>query len=146
MSSPREFFAATKSGSVYRVYIADDSDAVMEKIAQATTQSGGLDIGTRLQGGYHVGVTNWGLTKYSASFRDGMPMQAGKSNHRQWGGQTSCIAALFLDKAKALECVEADELQPWDARWTAVTKETLEAIRGMNPLIVLDDDIPLVRK
>ena len=145
MDSTEEFFAVTENGSVYHVYmVSDGSEAIIEKIAQATTQSDGLAIGTKLTGGYHVGVTNWGLTKYTASIRGGKPVPARLTTTNRQGGTTSRIVALFLDRNEALECVEDEGLHPWDNRWIITTKKTFEAIGMDHSCIVFDGNIPLI--
>lgn len=142
-----EFYGVTRSGSVYRVYVeADGSRAVIEKIAEASGQQGGLAIGTKLEGAYYAGITNSGLVQYMASIRDDKPVPAMYITNNRWGGQTTPLVALFLDEAKARKCAEVPNLQPWDERWTSETKETLDAIRAWNnPRIVLDPDVPIVR-
>lgn len=54
-----------------------------------------------------------------------------------WGGHTSYIIALFLDKDEALDCFKYGSVEQCDPRWKEQTKKTLEAIGDNHPVFIL---------
>ncbi len=139
MERIHEFFVVTKT-SVYRV--SDEKDEhgwpIVEKIALAGESK--IGIGERLEGGYLVGVTRWGgIILYNEDHpRKERRQTAAMVNTFFHGGKTSPIAALFLNKEEAAECLKAENRQKFDARWEEQTKNVLESIGNDHQVFIVD--------
>lgn len=130
MKTIHQFFAVTSSQSLYRVSDEIDPEThepIVEKLALLGKSR--MVVGGRLRHGNLVGITNCLLmfvtdkhnhTAYSVS-----------SNYL--GANSSPIIALFLDEARARECLTSEQLQPWDPRWQDATTAVLQAIGRDHP-------------
>jgi len=54
-------------------------------------------------------------------------------NTQWWGGCTSPIVAMFLDRQLAADCAKTDNLHPCDERWQEQTIQTLKEIGEEHP-------------
>jgi len=54
-------------------------------------------------------------------------------NTRYWGGNTSDIIGLFLERKDAEACFQVGNLIPLDPRWRTQTIATLQAIGSEHP-------------
>ena len=136
-----EFFAVTMT-SVYHVTDRKDEDniPIVEKIALKGESS--IPIGSRLLGGHLVGITEIGIILYYEDYSPwtGAPertQRAMQVNTRMWGGKTSPIVSLFLDKKEALSCLESESLEEFDSRWKKQTEEVLEVIGKDHPTFIV---------
>jgi hypothetical protein len=136
LETVHEFFAVTET-SVYRV--ADEKDAngipIVEKIV--LREKSKIPVGGRLRNGNLVGIMKERIVLY---FRDHRPdgnevLRPEEAN--EWGGGTSPIIALFLNKEEAMNCSNSVDLKPWDQRWKKQTRETLTAIGDNHPVFML---------
>lgn len=134
-----EIFAVTKT-SVYSVKDERDENGVpiVEKIAVRGRSR--VAVGQRLRDGSYAGITPEGIILYE----DDHPRHLGRPHHRPeevstafYGGHTSPIVALFLDKDRAMACFDSEGLMPSDPRWEAETKEALSSIGDNNPVLVI---------
>ena len=121
-----EFYAVTVT-SVYRVTDKTDELGVpiVEKIALNSNSR--VAIGERLRGGTRVCVSPDGIILYNEN----------NENHPSPnGGRTSPIIALFLDRERAMECLESEKS---DSRWEEETKKVLNRIKD-NPVFIISYD------
>lgn len=130
-----KFFAVTET-SVYSVSDERDEKGVpiVEKIALRGESK--VAIGQRLSGGQYVGVTPEGIIFYDQDHLRNPPQKPEYVNIAFYGGHTSLIVALFLDKEEAMKCHNSKDHKPSDSRWEDKTKEVLNAI-GDNHLIFI---------
>ena len=141
-----KFFAVTMT-SVYLV--SDDKDEnnypIVEKIALRGQSR--VPVGERLKGGNLVGVTSEGIILYYEEHpsHPGEPYQdPGEVNIRFWGGHTSPIIALFLDKDEAMSCFNENNLRAGDSRWRKQTQEVLDSIGKNHPIFVVSRYYPVL--
>ena len=126
MEEIHQFYAVTKSGSLYLV--SDEIDPkshcpIVEKIDQ--THVGHFGVGGRLRNGNLVGITHAGIVLF---ITDKHNHTAEYVNTAYWGGTTSPIIGLFMSEVKARECFNSNDLQVFDNRWINETNEVLGAI------------------
>lgn len=134
-----EFFAVTET-SVYSVKDERDENRfpIVEKIALRGESK--VTVGRRLRNGYYVGVTPWGIVLYNQDHpreAGGSPQKPEEVNIVFYGGHTSPIVALFLDKEEALKCHNSEDPKPSDLRWQKETKEVLDAIGENHPVFIV---------
>lgn len=133
-----EFYAVTRT-SVYRVTDEiQDNFPLVEKIA--LKGESGLKVGSRLRNGRYVGVMKYAICLYDLSPSRGMQPPDMVST-RSWGGTTTPITALFLDRDEALLCLEISDRMDWDQRWQRQTREVIGAIGSKHPVFVLGSDL-----
>ncbi|MCK5212140.1 hypothetical protein KAJ89_05550 [Candidatus Parcubacteria bacterium] len=138
-----EFFAVTTT-SLYRVSDERDKESsfpIVEKIAIKPGKKSGVSVGTRLKNGHLIGVTPKGIILYDEDHpRSGQRQKPEMVNTAFWGGHTSPIVALFIDKNEAIACLNAkNTIDPSD--WVRKTDETLKAISNSNSIFVLSSFI-----
>ena len=143
----QEFFAVTMT-SVYRVGAIKNEhrQPTVEKIALR----GGsvIGIGSQLTGGSVVGITKLGILLYQQDYD---PFSGRKRlqrpeevNTTYWGGMTSSIVALFLDRDEALACfnelADCICLTNCDPQWQEKTEAVLMAIGNGHPVFIISAD------
>jgi len=131
------FFAVTKT-SVYRVESEKDEnrDPIVEKIALRGVSR--LSVGGRLHNGDFVGIMKAGLVLYIEDHpKSGRIQKPEEVNTAFWGGHTSAIVGLFLEKDDAMNCNHTPFLQICDPRWRKETEKTLRAIGENHPVFIL---------
>ncbi len=143
----QEFFAVTMT-SVYHVSATKDerSQPIVEKIALRGESA--IGIGNRLTGGSVVGITRLGILLYLedySPYSDHKRLQRPEEvNTTYWGGMTSSIVALFLDKDEALACfselADCICLTKCDPQWQKQTEAVLVAIGNEHPVFVISAD------
>lgn len=113
--------------SVYRAFVTDSQQALLEKIALRGESS--IRVGGTLNIGTVVAITaDYGFQRYDRykSYRvDGV-------NSIHWGGGTNRIIALFKNMDSALHCFETNNLYYWDERFL---DSTIEVITEIGPEI-----------
>ncbi|MAF20070.1 MAG: hypothetical protein CMI55_00100 [Parcubacteria group bacterium] len=130
-----EFFAVTTT-SVYCV--SDEREEktgfpIVEKIAMKKGVESRISVGGRLKKGHFVGITQHGIGLYDEDHpRAGKRQTINNVNTLFWGGHTSAIVALFLNKKEAIVCLNS-EVSP-DLTWEDKTKETLKVIGYKHPV------------
>lgn len=126
----KEFFAVTET-SVYHV-VSDPLSAT--KIALSGESWAG--VGYQMTGGQMLSVglmlirfipEGGGLTTFQRNL--------GQVNMGYWGGNSSRIVALFLNRKKALACLGISPRGVYDKRWKLETNEVLKAIGEDHPNI-----------
>lgn len=135
-----EFYAVTISGSLYRVSDKLDTQTfspIVEKIGLKGESR--IAVGERLTGGSMVGLTKYGLQMYSPDSHSRIPSLI---NNKMFGGKSSPIVALFLDKDDAEKCLYSPSLQEFDPRWIDSTCEVLRKINNDHLTFVIDLDLP----
>ena len=140
-----EFFAVTIT-SVYRVTDQKEEHdwPIVEKI-ELKGQSK-IPVGGRLLNGHFIGITPDRIFLYDEDHprSDGKRLDPLRVNTAFWGGGTSPIVALFLNKEEAISCLKADNLRQCDARWRKQTGETLKVIGKEHPTFILSEYEPMV--
>ncbi len=135
-----EFFAVTQT-SVYRVSDerGENNWPIVEKIA--LKEESKLPVGGRLQDGYLVGVMGGrlsGIVLYDQDHpRPGSVQPPEMVNTAFYGGGTSRLVALFLEKEAAIKCHNSENPQPLDPRWRKQTNEVLSAIGDSHPVFIV---------
>lgn len=127
-----KFYAVTQT-SVYLVTDKRDKNRVplVKKIALKGESK--IPVGGRLKEGSLVGITRFGIILYD----DIKGRDPELINIALWGGRSSPITALFLNKKQALACLNSKSLQMCDCRWQRQTKEVDEAIGKDHPVFVV---------
>ena len=135
-----EFFAVTKT-SVYRVSSQKDEKGfpVVEKIALRGESA--VPVGGRLHNGHLVGIMKTEINLYYEDYspfsgRREQPQRPEEVNIHYWGGHTSPIVALFLNKEEAMSCFNSENQKNCDPRWRKQTEETLGAIGDNHPVFI----------
>jgi hypothetical protein len=130
----KEFFAVTRGG-VYHVQARKNRNGVpyVTKI-QSYRKNKSIGIGGCLAGGSTVGIGTIGIQLYRQS--KGRRME--NTNTMNWGGGTSAIIGLFLDRKKAMSIKRRKKpLQNCDPRWKKDTLAVLQAIGDNHPVFVI---------
>ncbi|MFC1598810.1 hypothetical protein ACFL2U_02270 [Patescibacteria group bacterium] len=130
----KEFFAVTYGG-VYHVQAKKCKDGIpiVSKI-QSYRENKSIGLGDRLDGGSTVGIGTIGIQLYRQS--KGRRME--DTNTMNWGGGTSKIIGLFLDRNKAMAIKRRKKpLKDCDPRWKKDTMAVLEAIGDNHPVFVI---------
>lgn len=138
MEAIHQFFAVTASQSLYRISDKKDPDThepIVEKLA--LLGKSGAAVGRRLKGGNLVGITN--LIMMFVTDKHNHTAYSVSSNYV--GEHSSPIIALFLDEAKARECLASEQLQAWDPRWQLETTEVLRSIGRKHPVFRPEETI-----
>ncbi len=126
-----EFFAVTMT-SVYHVYVSDEKAAVAQKIGQRSGVGSSIEVGAVLNNCVNVAITKTGLQAFRPWNGERDPAQI--QSTRYLGSHTSAIVALFLSKARAMECFATGELVQRDARFAKETNAVLAAIGRDHPV------------
>ncbi len=132
-----EFYAVTKT-SVYSVTDKRDENGwpIVEKIA--LRKESFIPIGGRLENGRLVGVTSIGILLYDEDHpRPGRRQLPEMVNIAFYGGKTSPIIALFLEKDEAMACSNSENLEISDLRWRGQTEEVLNMIGNDHEVFVI---------
>jgi len=137
----REFYAVTNT-SVYLVSEERDPDGTptVEKIALRSDSS--IPVGGRLKYGHLVAVTPRGVFLYHEDFspysgpRD-RPQRPEEVNTRYWGGSTSPVVGLFLNRPDAVGCLAWGSRQMHDPVWWSHTMMVVKAIGDDHPVFIL---------
>ncbi|MBM2820662.1 MAG: hypothetical protein HW405_422 [Candidatus Berkelbacteria bacterium] len=138
MGTIHQFFAVTRSKSLYRVTDEIDPETQIPLVEKLLLLGESRVIpGGRLKNGNLVGITNCILMFFTD-----------KHNHTAWsvsanylGGHSSPIIALFLEGTKARECLESEALEPWDTRWQTESAAVLRAIGREHPVFRPEESI-----
>jgi len=93
-----------------------------------------MPVGGRLTGGNDVGIMlKTGIVLFNPSKRDREPESV---NIVHWGGKTSPITALFLNKKKAIKCLHSEDIKMCDPRWKKETLEVFKKIGTKHPVFI----------
>lgn len=133
MSAPEVFYAVTKSTSVYLARIGGTAEGAevpsFTKIAGPESKK--IPVGTVIANGSMLAICKE-LRLFEPEGGDDIVSKPEREianvslqYHR---GHTSPIVALFIDKAEALACVKAPDLQLCDLRWKNSTVAVLKSI------------------
>jgi hypothetical protein len=132
----KTFYAVTESGSLYEINSEKDENGwpIVRRIAHNRRFVTNSDY--YLRRGDAVGITE----------HQGVCLVNTKTDHKRnfemtnttgWGGSTSRIVGLFLERAVAAACLRVTDYFPWDRRWRVQTRETLEAIGNSHPVFLI---------
>ena len=124
--SLRMFFAVTKT-SLYEVEVLAQIFPTLKKIALRGRSS--VPVGDIINNGSMLSIGKH-LILYSPNSSE---RRIEFINNYYWGGHTSSVVALFLDKEKALECFKSEYQDICDSHWLEETKEVLKAIGENHP-------------
>lgn len=147
-----DFYAVTQT-SIY--HVIDKKNKNREPVVKKIALRGESKIpkGNILKGGRLVGITRFGIILYDEDFSPFSQRPHKKHqdpelvNTIMWGGKTSPLVALFLDRKQALTCLNFKSLSVCDPRWQKETKEVLDAIGDNHPVFVISQEShPLVSK
>lgn len=143
----QEFFAVTKSGSLYHIRNERLSDGtpMVEKVAlcgESKIQQGGFLKGPHGDGS-RIGITHWeGLDIYwpRNDVDDTLqPPSKTTQGAGRFGGHTTPIVALFLKQDEAEKCLACyPRFGEWDLRWESKTRAVLKAIGKHHPMFTYD--------
>lgn len=141
----QEFWAVTKGG-VYHVTARKDEQGfpIVEKI-QSHRENEKAPVGMRLKAGGTVAVAKIGIFLFNQGFCSRLPEAI---NTRYWGGGTSPVIGLFLNRRKALDLQRRKQpLLPCDPRWQKDTLAVLEAIGDNHDVFVISqfDDMCIAK-
>lgn len=126
----------SSSKSLYEVRL-ENNEVVLQKVALEGESS--IAVGGTLDLGNHLGIMyEGGMQRY-----DGWGgHRVDTVNTRYWGGGTTGLVALFIDKEKALNCFRSSDLTRWDKRFIDDSVETMAAIeRAEHQKIRLDSNL-----
>jgi len=136
-SQLQEFFAVT-NGGVYQVKAEKNEKGfpIVEKIKSFSRQSK-VKVGDRLRNGQLVGVSAIGIILFTPGSRD-HERTLEYVNTRNWGGGTSAVVGLFLDRKKAMNLNRRKKpLENCDPRWEKDTMEVLAAIGDYHDVFMI---------
>lgn len=152
----KEFYAVTKSGSLYLVNIDPLKERVsMQKIATKTEGSSEISIGELVNNGTMVLIENnvyLYTPKSSAAVikKDIEAQEVSLMNDNKgttyFGGCTSPIVALFFTDGQgeksAFKCVQSENLKVWDVRWKKETLSVFKQIGSTHPRCNIQANLP----
>jgi len=119
LSQIKEFYAVTDTGTVFHAEQTSPRDARAVQIAQ--------------RGDYNVSkiaLKGEGKLYISSYLSMGGPTD----------GQSPDIAALFVDREKAIACSKTNELYPCSRRWMQETLEVLSRIGPCHPVFAISQE------
>ncbi len=131
----KTFYAVTESGSLYEVNSKRDDNGwpIVERIGRNGRLLAKGDLG--LRNGDMVGISEMGLCLFPNRTDHGRAFEM--MNIAGWGGSTSRIIGLFVERGDAEACLRSAEKEPWDSRWYLKTQQTLRAIGSGHPVFVI---------
>ena len=123
--------------SVYLVTDQKDEKniPIVEKIALKGESR--ISVGQRLAGGSYAGIAPDGIILYDEDHPREPRQKPEEVNIAFYGGRTSPIVALFLNKDRAMACFNSADLKPSDPRWEDETREVLNSIGDNNPVLTV---------
>lgn len=130
----KEFFAVTRT-SVYCVKL-EDNKPIVEKIALRGKSV--VAIGQKLMASQYILLTKSGLYTFDntriIAHLDYCGEKGGEReiNFPGWLSKTSPVKALFLNKAKAIDCLNTENEDI--VQWEKETKSVLDAIGDNHPV------------
>ena len=136
-----EFYVVTLT-SVYHVK-AKDNDGYPSAVKIAAKGKSKVSVGQKLLNGDMVGICKFLTMYYPEKYGllsplTGIERRIEQVNTRFWGGHTSAIVALFLDRNSALKCLNLyNDLQPCDPRWLSDTQNVLREIGEEHPVFYI---------
>ena len=140
---PLQFYAVTKSGSVYRINAVPEAGDLPEvrKIYIRTGQDSKVASGEPLsdEPGNKFFITQ-GDGLLFAHISPNRPRELPNINY--YRANSSPIVALFMTEGGATRCAESEDLEGWDERWADSSTAVLEAIGPEYPSIVLGPRLP----
>jgi len=123
----KRFYAVTKSRSLYEISCLVEFSPSVKKIALRGESS--VVIGQTLKNGTHVNVGTFGwIGLYNPSYEDGKALSADYTNTRYFGGQTSQVVGLFLNKRYAIKCIRSGDTKFLSPKWINFTRAALQKI------------------
>ncbi|MEI6420152.1 MAG: hypothetical protein WCO30_00830 [bacterium] len=132
MKKPLKKFYAVTETSIYLVSMTEDCKPWVEKIFLMDNRCSPVKKGSTLKHGSKVSI---GRTIIMFSPHNEYQKDIGGIDDRLWGGHTSAVIALFLNKKKAVACAKSDCFHsPCDRRWLDETKAVLDRIGGSHPV------------
>jgi hypothetical protein len=133
-----EFFAVTMSGSLYTV--TDEKDENGWPVAKRVINGPlGKTEEFRLKNGKLVGIGDLGVCLFDPTPRYGRAFE--HMNIGYWGGCTSGLVALFLERSTAEACIASGDRMPLSPRFENEARATLEAIGDKHPTFVIGDSM-----
>ena len=141
------FYVLTLSGSVYEVTQESEEIPRVTKIAERSSENSRMAIGSNLEGGSHLGITEWGIVRYYPENhtppKGWRVMPAGFCNICYWAGKTTSPIAFFGDRSRALRAMRnlGAEREVLDHKFACQTTEVLRAIGLTNLKIIIDPGV-----
>jgi len=126
----KKFFAVTVRGSLYEVTDEKDENdwpRVMRLIPDRPE--------FHLRNGSSVGIGHLGICLFSPTPKYGNSFEA--MNISYWGGCTSGLVALFLERSQAETCLASGDRTPLSEQFANETRSVLEAIGDSHPFFVI---------
>lgn len=117
----KEFYAVTKN-SLYCASVGGVGQAPFIIKIISRDKNNRIKLGEKIDNGSMIAIGTY--LQFFTPESDS-PILPQKVN---WGGCTSKIVALFMDKNTALQCVGSQDYVPCDPRWKKNTIEVLRAI------------------
>jgi len=122
----KRFYAVTVSGSLYEI-----SDEISEKNWPTVRKLAGqpnpdMPVGTHMRNGKFVGISDMGICLFNPHPKCGRKFE--HMNIVYWGGTTSGISALFLDRISADSCLASSVREPFSEPYRNETREVLRRI------------------
>ncbi|MBN2198192.1 hypothetical protein JW698_03355 [Candidatus Wolfebacteria bacterium] len=106
----------------------------IELTGESSVKAGGI-----LKNGRFVGVMKDGICLFDVSHRT--ERRPDEVNTIFWGGKTTPLTALFLNRERALDCFKTLNRENWDPRWREETEEVIRAIGDNHPIFILGRDL-----
>jgi hypothetical protein len=139
----KRFYAVTKSRSLYEVNCLVENSPVIKKLDSRGDNKSSVAIGQLLNNGSHVNVGTFGwLGLYFPSINraTGKPYSADMTNTRNFGGHTSQVVGLFLNREPAKRCLHSGDTRYLSDTWINYTRATLEKIGWEHPRFMIGMD------
>lgn len=135
----KRFFAVTVSGSLYE--ISDKTNErnwpTVRKVSGPTNPN--MQTGTCLRNGKLVGISDLGICLFDPTPREGRNFEL--MNTSYWGGSTSGIVALFLERSSAEACITSSERTLLSEKYMDCTRSTLQNIGNDHPVFVIGNSV-----
>lgn len=139
-------FHVVTAHSLYEVKVTDlVTSPTIRKMGYKGTEKRVVPVTGRFLGGYYVGITANGVHKYRAFRGQKAPSPCGGLPKRfedikvarLRNMRTGPVVGLFFGRNEADECLAEGEVEVFDQRWLASTREVLLRIGYFHPLVTL---------
>ena len=133
-----EFYAVTETSLYWVTDTWDEMSGfpIVEKVAIKQGATSSVPVGARLKRGQLIGISNESLALYDEDHpKPGRRQPPDTVNYTYWGGGTTPLRALLIDKSEALECLNDDSEEKAEF-WKERTKKVVDMIGNDHPTFV----------
>ena len=135
----KQFFAVTISGSLYEISdeIRENGWPTIKKLLGPASSS--VKVGSCMNNGRLVGISDLGICLFDPTPK--VEREFEKLNISYWGGTTSSIVGLFLERASAETCLTFGDRIMFNDKYMDKTRATLQEIGNDHLLFVIGQSV-----